>query len=292
MTLSDTASSPPKHDHAASDIAGELRRCILSHLQQAEQRLDPAYQTIRTFKRIRQRHWSYPKEMLLDPLRPLLRLLKQHHRLPSRREQHLTQALTDEWLALPSLFAQLNQLCLAHAQGSAKSGSAVDIQQLNATQQAQLIDALEQQMARLGLSRDGLRDGGMIAAIALGQLISKQSSVSGSAFALGAGVGGHVYLAQQTGMSWLWIKLTGVPTWISVVGGVIGLLLTMMMLPFVGPFAEWLVWRWRGKRIMQDYLKQVRTALLTPKYNGEDAASVLAQYAQWLPDAIALLKMR
>ncbi len=288
MTTSDAPSTLP-----VQDIAQQLRQCILAHLQRAEQRLDSAYDELKRFKQIRRRHWSYPKEMMLDPLRPILRLLKQHHRLPNRREQHLSHALTTEWLQLPELFQQLNQLCLAHRMTQDDSAhTTANLHSLNQAQQAQLVEALEKQMARLGLSRDGLRDGGMIAAIALGQLISKQSSVSGSAFALGAGVGGHMYLAQQTGISWLWIKMTGVPTWISVAGGVIGILLTMMMLPFVGPFAEWLVWRWRGKRIMRDYLKQVREALLKPKYNGEDAASVLAQYAQWLPDAIALLRLR
>lgn len=266
-------------------LAAILREKILAHLQQAEQQTDSAYHQLKQFKAIRRRHWAYPKEMLLDPLRPLLRLVKQGHKLPNRRDQQLTQALTNDWLALPTLFQDLNDYSLG------QSGAA-ELHALNSEQQTQLVAALEKQMQRLGLSRDGLRDGGMIAAIALGQFIGKQSAVSGSAFALGAGIGGNMYLAQQTGFSWLWLKLTGVPTWVSVASGFVGLLLTMMMLPFISPFAEWLIWRWRGKRIMRDYLQQVRDALLKPKYNGADAASVLAQYAQWLPDALALIRMR
>jgi len=268
-------------------LAKVLRQKILDHLDRAEELTQPAYAQLKQFKQIRRRHWSYPKEMLLDPLRPILRLIKQGHKLPNRRDQQLTQALTSEWLELPQLFQQLNAYCMQ------QSGADVHVlHTLNKAQQTQLVEALEKQMGRLGLSRDGLRDGGMIAAIALGQFIGKQSAVSGSAFALGAGIGGNMYLAQQTGFSWLWLKLTGVPTWVSVASGFVGLLLAMMMLPFVSPFAEWLIWRWRGKRIMQDYLQQVRDALLKPKYNGADAASVLAQYAQWLPDALALVRMR
>lgn len=268
-------------------LANALRQRILDHLAQAEAHTETAYQQLRTFRQIRRRHWSYPKEMLLDPLRPILRLFKQSHKLPNQRDQHLTQALISDWLDLPNLFQQLNDYCIA--QSGAEHD---DLQTLNQHQQQQLVQALQKQMERLGLSRDGLRDGSMIAAIALGQFIGKQSAVSGSAFALGAGIGGNMYLAQQTGFSWLWLKLTGVPTWISVASGIVGLLLTMMTLPFVSPFAEWLIWRWRGRRIMQDYLHQVREALLKPKYNGADAASVLAQYAQWLPDALALVRMR
>lgn len=268
-------------------LATALRQMILDHLDAAEQQTQPAYEQLKQFKQIRRRHWAYPKEMLLDPLRPILRLINQGHKLPNRRDQQLTQALTTEWLGLPQLFQRLNDYSLQ------QGGTDVDdLHTLNQAQQTQLVEALEKQMGRLGLSRDGLRDGGMIAAIALGQFIGKQSAVSGSAFALGAGIGGNMYLAQQTGFSWLWLKLTGVPTLVSVASGFVGLLLTMMLLPFVSPFAEWLIWRWRGKRIMQDYLQQVRDALLKPKYNGADAASVLAQYAQWLPDALALVRMR
>lgn len=267
------------------ELAAQLRQKILEHLDAAEAQLGEAYQQLRQFKDIRRRHWSYPKEAILDPLRPLLRLFKQDHKLPNRRDQQLSLALTEEWLALPQLFQQLNKLCLEYSDSD-------PLHHLNQTQQTQLIEALNKQMTRLGLSRDGLRDGGMIAAIALGQLVAKQSSVSGSAFALGAGVGGNLYLAQHTGFNWLWLHVTGVPAWVSIASGLAGLLLTLMMLPLISPLAEWLIWRWRGKRIMKDYLHQVREALLKPKYNGVDAASILAQYAQWLPDALALIRMR
>ncbi len=206
----------------------------------------------------------------------------------SGKEQELHRVLYEDLLQLPALEERLLSVLSTHSSSVAECQRLLP--SLSDTQRQAVSTFLQQKMHHLTVSREGGRD--MLAFFMIG-LIGKSVGtdvVFGSAIATGGAIAQSVYLAQQSWWGVLWAKWAGVPTWVTVSGGVGGVLAAVAVAPLLSPIAELAMNRLRGERYLRKLVQEVKENSLHGGRDGFDLAGLMAGYAQIAPDLLVLLK--
>lgn len=206
----------------------------------------------------------------------------------SGKERELHRVLYEQLLQLPLLEQRLFE-----ALGE-QSDSVTECQKLlphlSPSQQEEVSAFLRNKLQNMTISREGGRD--MLAFLMIG-LIGKTAGtpvVFGSAIATGGALAQSLYLAHQSWWGALWASWTGVPAWVTVGGGVVGVVASVAVAPLLSPFAELAMNRLRGERYLRALVQDVRDNSLRAGRDGLDLAGLMAGYAQVAPDLLVMLR--
>ena len=112
------------------------------------------------------------------------------------------------------------------------------------------------------------------------------SSAFGSSIATGQAAAATIYTSNLSWWGGLWVSLTGLPGWVSVVGATSGFLAALVIAPLFAPLLEVGINRWRGEKMLLQIVDHVRTRVISPPKDSVDVLGQLAIYLQLLPDLI------
>ncbi len=278
----------------------ELDRLLDTHFAKVREGAPRFYaRYFASLRSVASRHWQYrrdvPRDLATLPRftwRALQRLSGRKveaGRRYSGKELALAGLIGGELLRLPELEETL--LCHLSRHPELDLGKQAEVQAIVARYSAaDLEQKLKEAVARLAVDHEGSRD--LLLFLALGMLGRAVSDkiVFGSAGLLGASAAGSLYISQQPFLSALWLKWTGVPSWVSLAGGSVGFVLLLALTPVLAPVVEFGVNRFRAERMLATIVDQVQRQLQNPGHDGYTLAAYTGTYIQLLPDLLNILK--
>jgi len=274
------------------EINAEIEQLIRQHFHQAEMRVNQVYLShFASGRAIFSRHWRHKRDIPAD-LAALPRSLvnvgrkllpgetKEPSRYQSGKQQEIHQILSTELLDLPGLEVKLEQYVLtAVEQYQQQIGQHP---QLSEQQQQDFRHYVSQQMDRLHLTNEGIREGLLAFTIMISGRVLGDKAVISSAASIGGTLATSAYLSQQGWLAALWASWMGVPGWVSMAGAGAGVIAALALSPVLAPGFEWGVNRLRARKLLLDTVHNAEQQLL--KKDGWLAASRLGVYLQLLPD--------
>ncbi|MBN49027.1 MAG: hypothetical protein CMN85_05750 [Spongiibacteraceae bacterium] len=278
----------------------QLDTLLEEHFSAVRERIPAFYeQHFGSLRRIASRHWQYrrdiPRDLATLPRftwRALQRLGGRRintERRYSAKELALASVISGELLHMPALEEKLLRHLSQHPELDLSRQR--EVQAILARYSpADLEQRLQDAVARLAVDHEGSRD--VIVFLALGMLGRAVSDkiAFGSAGVLGATAAGSLYISQQSFFAGLWAKWVGVPGWVSVAGGSLGIVSLLLLTPVLAPLVEFGVNRFRAERMLGNLVDQVQQQLQHPGSDGYTLAAYTGTYIQLLPDLLNILR--
>jgi len=279
-----------------------LNYIVESHLNEAKNRVTPVY--LKHFASpsvVLSRHWRHrgdiPKELATLPRSAwgfiksaIISKKKQPDKPPvfislSGKQLELYNAIEVELLDIYGLDKKL-QNYVGQYQSNFDSKLSDLLSGLPTNQREEVERQLSHHIERMSLPVEGSREALMFL---LTGLIGKGLGASGfgSSIAAGQAAATAIYTSNMSWWGGLWVSLTGVPGWVSLVGATSGLIATLIIAPFFAPLLEVGVNRFRGKKMLLEIIEHVRTRVIKPPSDTVDVLGKLAVYLQLLPDIIS-----
>ncbi|MFT5576716.1 MAG: hypothetical protein ACI89D_002245 [Bermanella sp.] len=290
---------------AALSEASESWQAVLDvlledHFRGVRERVPQFYkQHFASLRRIASRHWQHrrdvPRDLATLPRftwRALQRLSGRNiagGRRYSAKELALAGLIGGELLHLSALEEKLLRHLSRHPELDLNKQA--EVQAILARYSpADLEQRLQEAVAQLAVDHEGSRD--VIVFLALGMVGRAVSDkiAFGSAGLLGATAASSLYVSQQPFFASLWAKWVGVPSWVSLAGGTVGLVLLLLLTPLMAPVVEFGVNRFRAERMLGNIVDQIQQQLQHPGTDGYTLAAYTGTYIQLLPDLLNLLK--
>ncbi|MCG8315493.1 MAG: hypothetical protein MI976_19975 [Pseudomonadales bacterium] len=283
-------------------IEQALETIIDQHFAEVRRQVPSFYRShIASFRSILSRHWRHKKDAPREFMHVPLKVYQWGRRkvtgsevidteVTLGKDAELTQLVLNDLLQVPLLEAKIQ----THLASNIEHYKAYQ-NELESTLQrygeAQVMAALDSHLNHLFIPRDGGRELFMFLMLGLvGKTLSTQVTF-GSAVGLGGALAASVYTSQQSWLGAIWIKLTGVPGWVTVGGASAGFAMALLATPLVSPLSELLVNRIRGEKFFHQVVDQFQLDLNTAKSDRLNFAGHVACYVQALPEIIQVLRM-
>jgi hypothetical protein len=278
-----------------------LNQIVDAHFDEAKSRVIPVYRKyLSSPKAVLDRHWrnrsDIPKELAVLPRSAwcsikylLTRKTSQHDNTNeslSGKQLELYRAIEVDLLDIGGLDQKLQNYVM-HYQTSFNAQLNELLEDLPINQRKEVEKQLHHHIERMSLPVEGSREALMFL---LTGLIGKGLGASGfgSGIATGQAAATAIYTSNLSWWGSLWVGLTGVPGWVSIVGATSGLLATLVIAPFFSPLLEVGLNRFRGKKMLMEIIEHVRNQITKPPNDAVDVLGKLAVYLQLLPDIINL----
>lgn len=207
---------------------------------------------------------------------------------PSGKERDLELVVAQELLHLSKLEAKLDSYIKRH------SGQLVDKMRSvfsgrSEKERQRILKLIKEEVIRLNAPSEAVREV-IVVGLTIAGGVAATNKFSMSGIAIGQTVATSMYLGSASWYSAISAKIFGMPTIVTVLGGLGGFLSAAAIAPIVAPGAELVVNHFRAEQILLQIADRAESNALGKGPDCVDVASTIAKYLQFVPDVIDVLR--
>jgi hypothetical protein len=275
----------------------EILKIINDHFDLAEERLEEIYVShFANTKAVLGRHWRHKKDIPSD----LMALPKHAYgslaKIYSKKVQikeipktgkvcEVEKIIAEKLLDLQGLEKKIEQ----YVQPYQDEFTSI-LEQVPALQREKFLKELEIQVARLQTPTDGAKEAVVFIIVGLIGKVFGDKITFGSSMATGHAVALSIYMSQLSWFGSLWYSIFGAPAWVAYAGMGAGMLVVIVISPFLTPLFELAINCMRARKILKKSIAVARHKLTASDNDCFDIAGKTAIYLQVLPDIITAAK--
>lgn len=284
-------------------LESAIQGIVDHHFQQVKKQIPEFYsQHLGSFKAILIRHWKHktdvPKEWVHIPLklfhwgksRVSRKQNLQQTVFELGKDREVQQLILNDLMQMPLLEQRLRLFLLENAPLFQDYEHELE-QSINRYSEDEVLQALRTHFDKLVIPRDGSRELMVFLAMGLMGRTFCSNITFGSALGMGSAVATSLYASQQGWLGSLWLKLTGIPGWVTLSGAAMGLFVVLITTPLISPFSELLINRLRGERFLTRMVEQFHQDMSDSGKDHLNLAGHVALYVQALPELFQILKL-
>lgn len=285
------------------NLESAIQEIVDHHFQQVKNQIPEFYsQHLGSFKAILVRHWKHktdvPKEWVHIPL-------KLFHWGKSRvsrnknleqtvfelgKDREVQQLILNDLMKMPLLEQKLRLFLLENAPLFQEYEHELQ-QSVRRYSEEEVLEAMRTHFEKLVIPRDGSRELMLFLAMGFVGRTLCPNITFGSALGMGSAVATSIYASQQGWLGSLWLKLTGIPGWVTISGAAMGLFVVLVTTPLISPLSELLINRLRGERFLTRMVDQFHQDVNEGGKDHLNLAGHVALYVQALPELFQILKL-